>query len=234
MKIGIIGAMEEEITLMRENLNINQEQQIAKVTFYEGTFEGKNIVLCRCGVGKVNAALTTQLLISHFSVDKIIFTGVAGGLHESLNIGDIVISTSAMYHDIEAEALGFKRGIIPMFDYTSDFPANESLITLAENAAVQIGERQVMKGRIVSGDQFIADSNLVSQYEKQFSALCIEMEGAAVAHTAFLNDVPFVIIRSISDKANGKAEVNFLEFTKLASYNSSIIVQEMLKKLKEN
>jgi adenosylhomocysteine nucleosidase len=234
MKIGIIGAMDEEIKQMKELLDIRDERKLASITFYEGEAEGKDIVLCRCGVGKVNAAITTQVLIDHFAVDAIVFTGVAGALKEQLNIGDIVISTSAMYHDIDASPLGFERGIIPMFEHTSDFPADDKLVKLAESAAAELSHLNVIKGKVLSGDQFIADGDLVAQYEKQFNGACIEMEGAAVAHTAFLNSIPFVIIRSISDKANGKADVNFVEFTKIASEHSSFIVQQMLNKLQLN
>jgi adenosylhomocysteine nucleosidase len=234
LKIAVIGAMEEEIILMREQLHITNETVIAKITFYEGTYENHDVILCKCGVGKVNAAITSQLLIDHFSVERIIFTGVAGALSPELNIGDIVISTSAMYHDIDASALGFKKGTIPMFDHPSDFLADETLIAIASEAALELNHLAVMKGRILSGDQFIADGELVKQYETQFAGKCIEMEGAAVAHTAYLNDIPFVIIRSISDKANGEANVNFLEFTKMASEHSSFIVQKMLKKLKQS
>jgi adenosylhomocysteine nucleosidase len=234
LKIAVIGAMEEEIKLMREHLHIADEREIAKITFYEGSFEGSNVILCKCGVGKVNAAITTQILIDHYSVDAIIFTGVAGALAPELNIGDIVISTSAMYHDIDASALGFAKGTIPMFDHPSDFQADNTLVSIAEKAAGELEHISVSKGRILSGDQFIADAELVKQFESQFGGKCIEMEGAAIAHTAYLNDIPFVIIRSISDKANGEANVNFIEFTKMASEHSSFIVQSMLKKLKEN
>ncbi|OZM56070.1 5'-methylthioadenosine/S-adenosylhomocysteine nucleosidase [Lottiidibacillus patelloidae] len=233
MKIAVIGAMEEEIKLMREQLDITNERQLAKITFYEGSYADHEVILCKSGVGKVNAAITTQLLIDHYNVEAIIFTGVAGALSPNLNIGDIVISTSSMYHDIDASALGFAKGTIPMFDHPSDFRADEKLIAIAADAASELNELTVSKGRILSGDQFIADGALVKQYEQQFAGACIEMEGAAVAHAAYLNDVPFVIIRSISDKANGEANVNFVEFTKLASEHSSYIVQKMLKKLKE-
>jgi adenosylhomocysteine nucleosidase len=233
LKIAVIGAMEEEIRLLKEEFDVTNERQLAKVTFYEGSYGNHEVILCKCGVGKVNAAITTQLLIDHYSVQAIIFTGVAGALSPKLNIGDIVISTSSMYHDIDASALGFPKGTIPMFDHPSDFPANEKLIAIAAEAASELNQLAVTKGRILSGDQFIADGELVSQYEQQFAGECIEMEGAAVAHAAYLNDVPFVIIRSISDKANGDANVSFVEFTKLAAEHSSYIVKEMLKKLKE-
>ncbi|MGO4888740.1 5'-methylthioadenosine/adenosylhomocysteine nucleosidase [Anaerobacillus sp. MEB173] len=231
MRIGIIGAMNEEIELMRESLELKQESVHAKNVFYEGTYANQEIVLCKSGVGKVNGAITTQILIDRFNVDKIIFTGVAGAIDPTLEIGDIVISTSAMQHDIDASALGFPRGQVPMFAESSDFQAAESLIALAEEAAEQLNEINIIKGRVLSGDQFIADPEIVKELDGQFQGKCVEMEGAAVAQAAMLNEIPFVIIRSMSDKANGSADVNFAEFTKLASERSAVIVRRMLEKM---
>lgn len=211
--IGIIGAMDEEVRLLKENIQLKDELVKATITFYLGTFHGKEVVICKSGVGKVNAAITTQLLIDHFSISHIIFTGVAGAVDAHLNIGDIVISTSAMQHDLDASALGFKKGEVPMFDYPSDFVADTNLVELAKQAANSIKDINVVIGRILSGDQFIADHKKVEELGKLFLGKCVEMEGAAVAHVAMLNNVPFVIIRSMSDKANGEANVNFTEFT---------------------
>ncbi|RXI98569.1 5'-methylthioadenosine/adenosylhomocysteine nucleosidase [Anaerobacillus alkaliphilus] len=228
MKIGIIGAMDEEIKRLKENIEIQEEIVKATITFYVGTFEGKQVVVCKSGVGKVNAAITTQLLVDIFAVNKIIFTGVAGAVDPELNIGDIVISTSAVQHDLDASALGFKKGEVPMFAYSSDFPADEQLIKLAEQAAKNLDDVKTVKGRILSGDQFIADHKKVEELGHLFEGKCVEMEGASVAHVAMLNDIPFVIIRSMSDKANGEADVNFTEFTKLASERSFSIVHSMV------
>lgn len=231
MKLGIIGAMDEEIKLLKQKIDIKEEVVKATITFYVGSFGDKDIVVCKSGVGKVNAAITTQLLIDHFSVSKIIFTGVAGAIDPELNIGDIVISTSALQHDLDASALGFKKGEVPMFDYTSDFPADEVLIELAVQAAQSIENVSVVKGRILSGDQFIADHNKVAELGELFQGKCVEMEGASVAHVCMLNNIPFVVIRSMSDKANGEANVNFTEFTKLASERSFSIVHSMVESM---
>ncbi|OLO40222.1 5'-methylthioadenosine/S-adenosylhomocysteine nucleosidase [Alkalihalophilus pseudofirmus] len=228
MVIGIIGAMKEEIELMKEEMDIEKETKVAKITFYAGTMENHQIVLCKSGVGKVNAALTTQILIDHFQVEKIIFTGVAGALNPRLDIGDIVISTSALQHDIDASPLGFKRGEIPMFEHTSDFPANTALIELATKASEQLNI-QVIKGKVLSGDQFIASQELVHELYETFSGACVEMEGSAVAQAAMLNDIPYVIIRSISDKANGEAKMSFNEFVHVAAKQSNFIVKAMLE-----
>jgi adenosylhomocysteine nucleosidase len=231
MKIGIIGAMDEEIKLLKENIVIKKEVVKATITFYIGVFEGKEVVICKSGVGKVNAAITTQLLVDQFLVSHIIFTGVAGAVDPQLDIGDIVISTSAIQHDLDASALGFKVGEVPMFDYPSDFPASELLVKLAEQAANSLRDIKVSKGRILSGDQFIANYEKVKELALLFDGKCVEMEGAAVAHVAMLNDIPFVVIRSMSDKANGDANVNFAEFTKLASERSFTIVKSMIKSM---
>ncbi|MDE5415883.1 5'-methylthioadenosine/adenosylhomocysteine nucleosidase [Alkalihalobacterium chitinilyticum] len=228
MVIGIIGAMNEEIELMREEMDIESERKIARITFYSGTMGKHKIVLCKSGVGKVNAALTTQILIDHFKTAKIVFTGVAGALDPNLNVGDIVISTSALQHDIDASPLGFKRGEIPMFEHTSDFPADASLIELATKASEQLNI-QVVKGRVLSGDQFIASQQLVQELQDTFSGACVEMEGSAVAQAAMLNDIPYVIIRSISDKANGEAKMSFNEFVEVAAKQSNFIVKAMLE-----
>lgn len=232
MKIGIIGAMNEEIQLMKTEMQIVNEQQIGRITYYVGTCHEKEIVLCQSGVGKVNAAMTAQILIDHYQVNKIIFTGVAGALDPTLEIGDIVISTCAEQHDIDASSLGFKRGQIPMFPHSSVFEADHGLVTIAFEAAKELGrKKKVMKGKVLSGDQFIADPEMASKLRKEFAGVCVEMEGAAVAQVAMLNGIPFVIVRSISDKANHDATVNFTEFVQIAARQSNEIVKSMLNKM---
>ncbi|MBU8905213.1 5'-methylthioadenosine/adenosylhomocysteine nucleosidase [Desertibacillus haloalkaliphilus] len=228
MKIGIIGAMDEEIDFIQREMTVESERVHATITFYEGQFAGRQVVLCKSGVGKVNASVTTQVLHDVFAVDCLIFTGVAGALDPQLEIGDIVISTSAIQHDLDASPLGFKRGEVPMFAYSSDFQADQNLVDAAYRAAEAL-EGAVVKGRMVSGDQFIADRKHVEQLRKEFDAKCVEMEGAAVAHVAMMNHIPFVIIRSMSDKANGEATVNFSTFTTHAAKQSFSIVKQMIE-----
>ncbi|MCK9905730.1 5'-methylthioadenosine/adenosylhomocysteine nucleosidase, partial [Frankia sp. Cpl3] len=182
-------------------------------------------------MGKVNAAITTQMLIDQFAVTQILFTGVAGAVHPQLAIGDIVVSTDCLQHDVDATALGFKPGQIP-FTEKWVWEADSALIKLA----VQAGEKQtedvkIVTGRILSGDQFVADREKVQWLAEQFQAHCTEMEGAAVGQVAAMNGVPFVIVRSMSDKADGSAHVNFAEFTHLASQRSYAIVMEMLRSM---
>ncbi|WP_100373792.1 5'-methylthioadenosine/adenosylhomocysteine nucleosidase [Bacillus sp. FJAT-45037] len=232
MKVAIIGAMNEEIERMLKEMEVTATLIYAKVSFYEGIMEGNQIVLCKSGVGKVHAALTTQILIDRFEVSNIIFTGVAGALDETLEVGDLVISSSALQHDIDASPLGFKRGDIPMYDGESDFQACPTLIQLAKEAAGALTKRKVITGRILSGDQFIANGDEVRQLREDFDGACVEMEGAAVAQVATMNEVPFVIVRSMSDKANGEASMSFNEFTDIASEQSHVLVSQLLSKLK--
>ncbi|WP_127588426.1 5'-methylthioadenosine/adenosylhomocysteine nucleosidase [Paenibacillus koleovorans] len=230
VKIGLIGAMAEEIQLIEERLEGLRATEKAGIRFMEGRLNGKDVVLCKSGVGKVNAAVCTQLLIDTFDVDAIVFTGVAGALAPELSIGDIVISTDCQQHDVDVTALGFPRGTIP-FAEQSVFPAHPALVDLAYEASRVGFEGLAVKGRVLSGDQFIASRETVRQLHEELQGACTEMEGAAVAQVCAMNGVPYVVIRSMSDKADGSAHVNFAEFTVLASRHSYTIVDEMLKRM---
>lgn len=235
--IGIIGAMEEEIIVIRRKMNITNTRSIASMEFYEGEMEGQKIVLVRCGIGKVNAAVCTQVLIDIFGVSYIINTGVAGGLHPDINIGDIIISSDTVEHDMDVTAFGHDKGFIPRMD-KQFFEADKWLVEIAKKGAGQLqGRQKVYVGRIASGDQFISSIKVKEEIYTNFTAYCAEMEGAAIAHTCFLNKVPFVVIRAISDKADQSAEVNFDDFVNLAARNASKIIEEMIlqiSKTKEN
>ncbi|WP_256761604.1 5'-methylthioadenosine/adenosylhomocysteine nucleosidase [Cohnella sp. WQ 127256] len=226
--LGIIGAMQEEIELLLAKLDNRQTEQHAGITYYRGLFLGKKVVLTRSGVGKVNAAVCTQVLIDRYGVDAIIFTGVAGAVDPVLNIGDIVISTSSMQHDIDVTALGFPRGIIP-YQEVSEYPADSHLIAIAEEAGRKVYPGRCHVGKILSGDQFIADRVMVKSLYDDLNGACTEMEGASVAQVCYMNNIPHVIIRSMSDKADGSAHVNFAEFTIEAANRSYAIVEEMVK-----
>jgi adenosylhomocysteine nucleosidase len=231
--IGLIGAMAEEIERLEERLERQSETTVAGIRFQQGTFGGQPVVLCRSGVGKVNAAACTQLLIDRFGVDAVIFTGVAGALDPSLEIGDIVISRDCQQHDMDASPLGFVRGTIP-FAEVSVFPADPALVKLAAEASELAAEGRVIQGRVLSGDQFIADRDTVRLLHEQFGGACVEMEGAAVAQVCAMNGVPYVVIRSMSDKADGSAHVNFPEFAVMAADRSFRIVERMIHSLREN
>ncbi|GED17096.1 5'-methylthioadenosine/adenosylhomocysteine nucleosidase [Aneurinibacillus migulanus] len=230
MRIGIIGAMDEEIALYKEGMDLVRETRKAGITYYEGRWEDKEVVLCKCGVGKVNASVCTQILVDAFQVGAVIFTGVAGALHPELEIGDIVVAMDCQHHDMDVTALGFPRGVIPFTD-VSIFRADQELIDAAVKASEQVAEGRTMTGRILSGDQFIASRDKVRELHETMAGMCTEMEGAAVAQVCVMNEIPFVVIRSMSDKADGSAHVNFPEFTKLASQRSYEIVKNMLAHL---
>jgi len=229
-KIGIIGAMEEEIEILKDYISIKSSETIAGMTFYSGTLENKNVVLVRCGIGKVNAAICTQILICNYNVTHVINTGVAGAIANELDVGDIVISTDVIEHDFDVTNLGYKPGQIPRLD-TYTFKGDENLIDIAYNSSRENKEYKTYLGRILSGDIFVADENKKEYLWNTFKGYCAEMEGAAIGHTAYLNRIPFVIIRAISDKADGSAKVNFSEFLHKAAKNSSNIVINILRNL---
>lgn len=222
--------MDEEIELLLTGMEQGQEVTRAGIRFVKGTFQGKSVVVCKSGVGKVNAAVTTQILIDQFGVSKVLFTGVAGAVHPDLNIGDIVISTECIQHDFDVSALGYPRGVIP-YQEISAFPANEELISLAEQACREASVGNYLLGKVLSGDQFVANRDTVAWLRDEMEGACVEMEGAAVAQVCHMNGVPFVIIRSMSDKADGSAHVNYAEFTIESSQRSHAILEYMLSQI---
>ncbi|SEF54403.1 5'-methylthioadenosine/adenosylhomocysteine nucleosidase [Paenibacillus sp. UNC499MF] len=229
-KIGLIGAMNEEIELLVGGMSGVTETTKAGITYREGQFEGKSVVVCKSGVGKVNASVCTQILIDGFGVDAVLFTGVAGALDPELNIGDIVISTSCMQHDMDVTPLGFPRGVIP-YEEISVFQADPGLVELADAASRELFEGRTKQGLVLSGDQFVASRDKVAELHQELGGTCTEMEGAAVAQVCSMNKIPFVVIRSMSDKADGSAHVNFAEFTKQASENSHRIIEHIVRSL---
>ena len=226
-KIGIIGAMAEEIELLHEHVNIASQVTKAGITYYEGNLHGKSVIYCKSGVGKVNAAVCTQILLD-LGADCVLFTGVAGAVDPQLKIGDIVVSTSCVQHDMDCSPLGFARGTIP-FHPRSEFPADETLIGLASAASERLFSGRSIKGKVLSGDQFIASRETVKLLHETLQGACAEMEGASVAQVCDMNETPFVIIRSMSDKADGSAHVNFSEFTVTAANNSYQIIDDIVQ-----
>ncbi|MEV5024924.1 5'-methylthioadenosine/adenosylhomocysteine nucleosidase [Paenibacillus sp. LPE1-1-1.1] len=228
-KIGIIGAMAEEIELLHEHVNIASQVKKAGITYYEGILHGKEVIYCKSGVGKVNAAVCTQILLD-LGADCVLFTGVAGAIDPQLNIGDIVVSTSCIQHDMDCSPLGFARGTIP-FHPRSEFAADDRLIELAASASSRLFSGRSLKGKVLSGDQFIASRETVKLLHETLHGACAEMEGASVAQVCDMNETPFVIIRSMSDKADGSAHVNFAEFTVTASKHSYQIIEDIVKNI---
>ena len=190
--IGIIGAMEEEVAALKSEMADAEVTEFASMTFYKGTLCGKDVVVVRSGIGKVNAAICAQILVDKFGVDTLINTGIAGSLDARIDIGDMVISTDAVHHDMDATIFGDAIGQVPRMD------------------------------------QFISSGEVKARIVENFQALCTEMEGAGIAHAAYLNKVSYVIIRAISDKADNSATMDYPEFEKQAIAHSVALVKELL------
>lgn len=233
-KIGIIGAMDVEINIFCEEMEKNgslKKTECGNLVFNEGNLCGKNVVVVKSGIGKVNAALCAQRLILQFGVEKIINTGIAGAIQENLHIHDMVVSTDAVYHDMDATAFGYEPTEIPQM-HTSAFDADEKMIAAVEKAFAQsesAKKYKLIRGRIASGDQFISYAEQKEHIEEICSPACVEMEGAAIAHACFLNQVPFVILRCISDNADDSYEVTYSFNERIASEECASVVLKMLE-----
>ena len=229
--IGIIGAMEEEVACLKDAMKIEETVECASMQFCKGNLCGKEVVVVKSGIGKVNAAICAQLLVDKFGVDTLINTGIAGSLDPDINIGDMVISTDAVEHDMDATIFGDPLGQVPRMD-TFSFPAQPELVEKAKAANEEANsDIQTFVGRIVSGDQFVSSSEVKEKLVKNFGAKCTEMEGAAIAHAAYLNKVSCVIIRAISDKADNSATMDYPTFEKQAIEHSVRLVQNLLPRL---
>ena len=225
--IGIIGAMEEEVEQIVAAMEVTREETKASMTFKAGKLSGKDAVIVVSGIGKVNAGICTQILVDDFNVDCVINTGIAGSLNTAIDIGDIVISSDVLHHDMDATSFGYPVGQVPRMD-TLAFPADERLIQLAQEACKRvIPEVGTHVGRVVSGDQFISDKGVKERIIANFQGFCTEMEGAAIAQTAYLNKIPFVILRAISDKADDSASVDYPTFEKQAIANGVKLIKEL-------
>ena len=227
--IGIIGAMDLETENIKKLINIASVRRIAGMDFSLGSFEKNSVVVVRCGVGKVNAAICAQILIDLYGVDCIINTGVAGGLDANVGIGDIVISSDVMHHDMDASGLGFAPGVIPDMA-VSLFEADKELVSRAKAALSECALKGVV-GRVAGGDVFVSDDLLKKHIRDSFGAVCCEMEGSGIAQTCHLNGVPFVIIRAISDSADNAGSMDYPVFKALAAENSQKLVHCIIKGL---
>ena len=225
-KLGIIGAMTVEVETLKEQLSQLKVTTRAGMEFYEGVLAGCPAVVVQCGVGKVNAAMCVQILCDLFNVTHIVNTGVAGSLCAELVFGDFVISTDAMFHDFSVTPLGYQVGQVPGLPVHS-FPADAKLVELSMAAAQQVHPDHARMGRIASGDQFVAAKEQKQQIIADTQALCTEMEGAAIAHTAWRNGVPFVVIRAISDKADDSAEMDYPTFEAIAAKRCAAVTQNL-------
>ena len=230
-KIGIIGAMEVEVETLKKDMEVGRVVKKAGMEFHEGVLNGMPVVVVRSGICKVNAAVCTQILIDDFGVDGIINTGVGGSLNAEINIGDIVISTDVVHHDVNAVEFGYALGQIPQMKVFS-FPADEAFAEKAKAACNRVNpDITVWRGRICSGDQFVSSQEQKDQIIKAFHGWCTEMEGAGIAQTAYLNGVPFIIVRAISDKADNSAYVDYATFEKKAAEHSVRLVEALMSDL---
>ncbi|MEE8885927.1 MAG: 5'-methylthioadenosine/adenosylhomocysteine nucleosidase [Eubacteriales bacterium] len=229
--IGIIGAMDEEVKELKEKMDNDTICLKAGMEFHCGRLEGQPVVIVQSGVGKVNAAMCTQILIDVFHVECVLNTGIAGSLQNIIDIGDIVLSTDAVQHDMDATVWGYQPGQVPGME-TYMFPADEHLIEVAEQTCAEVNpEIRTFRGRVVSGDQFISDHEKKNQLADTFKGYCAEMEGAAIAQTAWRNHIPFLIIRVISDKADGSAVADDNTFTADCVKHCVRLICGMVKKL---
>lgn len=228
MTIGIIAAMAEELEILLKDLTLEEKVEKANMTFHKGTLYGKDVVAVVCGIGKVNSAICTQILVSEYKIDKAINVGVAGGIGKEIYPGDIVVAENLVQHDMDTTAFGDKMGQIPRLD-TFDFKCDKEMVNLAKKACEEISELNSFIGRIASGDQFIANIEKIQWLDEEFGAISCEMEGASIAQVCYLNSIPFVVIRSISDNANNGAHMDYQNFIPIAVKNSTRILKQMLE-----
>lgn len=231
-KLGIIGAMEQEVESLLLEMRDRASRVIAGSTFSSSTLEGLEVVVVQCGVGKVNAALCAQILCDCFGVTHLVNTGIAGSLCPELDIGDLVVSRDAMYHDFDCVHFGYPYGRVPGMDVTA-FPSDDTLLAYAFAAAERVNPGHTKIGRVASGDLFVADKGQKDRIIAATQALCTEMEGAAIAQTAYRNHVPFVILRAISDKADDSAQMDYPTFEKIAAHRCAEVTKHLAKRLKE-
>ena len=228
--IAVVGAMEQEIELLRESMANVKHVSFGKFSAYEGELAGKRMVLVLSGIGKVNAAVSTSWVIHQFAPDCVINTGSAGGLGKGLKVGDVVIGETVAHHDVDVTAFGYVWGQVPQLPAV--FTSDSNLIRQAEKAAQVFDGAAVTQGLIVSGDRFVHSSEGVAEIRSHFPDVkAVEMEAAAIAQTCHQLEVPFVIIRAVSDSADEKADISFEEFLKTAAVSSAKMVTEIVKSL---
>ncbi|KOO43834.1 5'-methylthioadenosine/S-adenosylhomocysteine nucleosidase [Priestia koreensis] len=230
MKVAIIGAMEEEVTILRDKLENLEQTVIGGSEYSTGTIDGVDIVLLKSGIGKVNAALSTAVLLEKFKPDYVVNTGSAGGFHPELNVGDAVISTEVRHHDVDVTIFNYEYGQVP--GMPAAFLPEEKLVRVAEEAAKEITDMQIVKGLIATGDSFMNDPVRVEFVREKFPNLyAAEMEAAAIAQVCHQFETPFVIIRALSDIAGKESNVSFDQFLDKAALNSASLVLGIVNQL---
>ena len=235
MKIGIIGAMKDEVESLFAKMENAETARIAGMRFAKGVISGQKAVVAECGIGKINASICAGILIARYGVQAVINTGVAGSLDNRIDIGDFVIAEDAVQHDFDLVPLGLAKGEIPFPDGSCHaFPMDAGLRDLLlESAKESAADKAVFTGRVCSGDQFIASGAEKQRIRDGFCGLCCEMEGAAIAQTCYLYGIPCGIIRAISDKADQSEEKSFAAFAAEAAADCARIVLCLLRKLQE-
>ncbi|TDL34468.1 5'-methylthioadenosine/S-adenosylhomocysteine nucleosidase [Jeotgalibacillus sp. S-D1] len=227
MKIAIIGAMEEEVSLLRSTITDSKKEIVANSEFTSGRMNDSEVVLVKSGIGKVNAAMTTTILLERYQPDLIINTGSAGGFEASLNVGDVVISTEVRHHDVDVTAFGYEYGQVPQLP--AAFTAHPLLREIAEQQAASIEGIQIVSGLIATGDSFMNDPERVAALTDKFTNLqALEMEAAAIAQVAHQYGTPFVIIRSLSDIAGKESDISFDQYLEKAAVNSANLVMDIV------
>ena len=230
---GIIGAMDTEIQMIREQMDYCRINSLYGLTFYQGRIGSMDVVLAKCGIGKVNAARCAQILIDRSNPDYLINTGVAGGVGPGLKVGDMVLSTDLVQHDFRMNALGCVDGCLTLEgpkDKPTLFHADEALLTRIEKVAKETaGETAIHRGRIASGDTFVADQAAQQKIYETFGALASEMEGAAIAQVAQAAGIPFLVVRAISDLADGSAPESYAAFERHAAHLSASMLLKFLE-----
>lgn len=226
--LGIIGAMAEEVEQLKKEMKEPEVVSLAGMDFYKGRIQDKDVVVVRSGIGKVNAAVCVQILVDRFGVDGIVNTGIAGSLKAEINIGDLVLATDAVQHDVDATQFGYEPGQIPQMG-TLAFEADQSLRETAARCCRQVNpDIGVHEGRVLTGDQFVSSREKKKWLSDTFKGACTEMEGAAIAQAACLNQVPFLIVRAISDKADDSAQMDYEEFERLAIIHSVNLTRALI------
>lgn len=227
--LGIIGAMAEEVEQLKQEMVQPEICTVAGMDFYKGQIGGRDVVVVKSGIGKVNAAMCVQILVERFAVDGIVNTGIAGSLRPEIEIGDMVLSTDAVQHDMDAAAFGYRAGQIPQMDVFS-FVADEKLRELAKACCQRVNPGLGLhEGRVLTGDQFISDKAKKAWLTETFDGFCTEMEGAAIAQAAYMNRVPFLIVRAISDKADDSANMDYEEFERQAIVHSVKLTRALIE-----
>ena len=228
--IGIIAAMKSEIQAIKDSLNEVTVETYSGIEFCLGTLDGKDVIVAQCGVGKVFAAMCAQTMILKYNPDIIINTGVGGSLSDELSIGDIAISNEVLQHDMDTSAVGDPIGMVSGVNMIY-FPANENAYRLIKSCADKLSIHSVI-GRIASGDQFIASKEKKDNIVGNFNAIACELEGAAIGQVAYVNNVPFCVVRAISDSADNSSHMDYNEFLKIASERSYSVIREFVKTYK--